>query len=175
MRHGGDFLNQIWSLTIYACPPAVLDFTGKTVEELMLEAKEELGADMAHNVYIAFVGVTSSTKSSLINSLRGLGPGDPKACKVDNKECTKVPDMYPYKEDEDLYKRIVFCDMPGCGTKRNPAPSYVRDKKMYFADLIVFCYHAMIPEVAHWMLKDLMVMGRQTVFVHTMVHPEPPN
>ncbi len=70
---------------------------------------------------IAVTGKSGTGKSTLINTMRGLGPRDPGACGVGVTECTAEPTSYPHPR----FKNFILWDLPGVGTPRFPQETYL--------------------------------------------------
>jgi energy-coupling factor transporter ATP-binding protein EcfA2/uncharacterized protein (DUF697 family) len=98
---------------------------------------------------IAVIGKRGVGKSTLINSLRGISPKDPHACKVGaNEVVTKeqkqmmekglLCEASPYH-----HQGMVFIDVPGCEGKKVPSKmgkEYIEKFKLDRADGIIFVY-----------------------------------
>ncbi len=91
------------------------NFTGY-VENKMNEWK-----DIPLNV--AVTGSSGVGKSTLINTLRDLGPSDPGAAAVDVTETTIEPTAYCHPDNANL----KLWDLPGMGTPRFPQQTYLHD------------------------------------------------
>jgi len=91
-------------------------------------------------VHVGFVGRCGIGKSTLVNTLRGLRACDEGAAEVSNaRECTLNPTPYEYLQGQ---QRVVFWDLPGCGTKKFPTETYLRDMGVrYFNYMILMTDH----------------------------------
>ena len=93
-------------------------------DEQMQKINDDLNKWKSQIVNIAIIGRSGTGKSTLINSLRGLGARDennPDYCKVGNTQCTmevKGPFEFPSNRNIGLY------DLPGSGTKEFPLEQY---------------------------------------------------
>ena len=99
---------------------AIVGLTQNQIEEI----KEFIDKWKSQEVKIAIIGRSGTGKSTLINTLRGLGPEDknnPDYCKVGNTQCTMEvagPFEFPSNRNIKLY------DLPGSGTKEFPLEQY---------------------------------------------------
>ncbi|TFL03801.1 immunity-related GTPases-like protein, partial [Pterulicium gracile] len=83
-------------------------------------------------------GTVKSGKSSIINSLRGLGLTDTLAADVDPNECTRVVTRY---EDPRPDHPFAWYDIPGSGTANIPAESYFNSQGLFAMDCILNLIH----------------------------------
>ena len=103
----------------------------KIKEELQAAAKK--GFQEAHDylkrkcdgwknikITIGVIGESHSGKSSFINTIRGLKPGEPGAAAVRNREWTK-PTPYDYPKNP----LVTLWDLPGVGTYNFPQETYM--------------------------------------------------
>ena len=79
------------------------------------DAKERFGYTSG-KLHFAIVGNTGSGTSSLVNSLRGLHPGEHGAAETGASETTRKPGRYPHSAKDPSLERIVWYDIPGAGT-----------------------------------------------------------
>jgi GTP-binding protein EngB required for normal cell division len=112
-------------------PPPVSE---KSREELINEARTKLGLDCVNCYNFGIVGSSGSGKSSLVNAFRGVKPSSQYAAKVGEVETTMgLPQKYPCPDKE----FVVLWDLPGGGTKANPAANYFNDKCCFAFDCLV--------------------------------------
>ena len=77
-------------------------------------------------ITIGVIGESHSGKSSFINTIPGLRPGEPGAAAVRNRECTREPTPYDYSKNP--LERLW--DLPGVGTNDFPQETYVEKIKV---------------------------------------------
>ena len=110
---------------------------GKIKEELEAAAKK--GFQEVHQylkrkcdgwknikITIGVIGESHSGKSSFINTIRGLRPGEPGAAAVRNRECTREPTSYEYPKNP----LVTLWNLPGVGTNDFPQETYMEKIKV---------------------------------------------
>ncbi|PPQ65200.1 hypothetical protein CVT24_011386 [Panaeolus cyanescens] len=88
-------------------------------------------------INIAITGASGTGKSSFINALRGLSPGDPGAASAGFDETTEVIQGYA----DPRHPNIVWYDVPGANTPRIRGWTYFTHQGLFVFDVIVvlFC------------------------------------
>ena len=71
-------------------------------------------------VEIGILGESHRGKSTFINTIRGLKPGDPESAEVDYKECTTDVKSYIFPNNPN----IKLIDCPGVGTDKFKRETY---------------------------------------------------
>lgn len=121
-------------------------------------AKAKLKYD--NNCYhIAVCGSSGSEKSSFINAIRGLtdSPNEVGSAPVGDNETTTEIGRYPDPDTSDpIYKRMVWYDVPGAGTRNFPVETYFVVMGLYVFDFIIFMYDTRFTEVDCKVLLELM-------------------
>lgn len=94
---------------------------------------EKLDAWKKEKLNIGIIGETSSGKSNLINTFRGLFPTDKGASKIKVTQATNFPKPY----DDPQYQNIKYWDTPGYnGIKSiSSAPDYLEDIDTFIKNL----------------------------------------
>lgn len=82
---------------------------------------------------IGVTGDSGTGKSTLVNSLRGLGPQDAGAAKIGVGETTMEPNPYSFMETRDA----VLWDLPGCGTPNFPQKTYLKTIGLRYFDAVL--------------------------------------
>ena len=77
-------------------------------------------------ITIGVIGESHSGKSSFINTIPGLRPGEPGAAAVRNRECTREPTPYDYPKNP----LVTLWDLPGVGTNNFPQETYMEKIKV---------------------------------------------
>lgn len=107
---------------------ALVEKTGKTVEVLKAEAREELGINIEDYHNFAIVGPTGVGKSSYINAIVGA-----LVATVGEFEATKRPQYYLVPRTP-----VALWDFPGYNTPRQPVADYFIRNKLYAFDAVLF-------------------------------------
>ncbi|KAK3360643.1 P-loop containing nucleoside triphosphate hydrolase protein [Lasiosphaeria hispida] len=93
---------------------------------------------------IVLVGNRGAGKSTLINCLRGLGPGDSGLAEVG--EVNVTTDCHKYDDLPKKGKQIVLYDMPGAGVIGSSAWDYYYARKLYSFDIVVIVHETTLAE-----------------------------
>lgn len=89
------------------------------------------------NFHFAIAGSAGSSKSSLLNSFRGLNDMDPGHASTGVTETTKEIVRYLPADNSLLGSRGIWYDIPGSGTPDQPDKSYFNDHGLYIFDCII--------------------------------------
>ncbi|XP_045158281.2 interferon-inducible GTPase 1-like isoform X2 [Mercenaria mercenaria] len=119
-------------------------------------------------VKIAIAGNSGTGKSSLINTLRGMRPGDKGAAKVGVTETTTEAVSYRFPNND----RIRIFDLPGMGTIHFPRQNYMEDMKVSTYDAFIIVTSERITENDVWFTKEIMSKNRHVCFVRTKIDTE---
>lgn len=109
-------------------------------------------ASYSGTVNIGIFGPSGVGKSTLINTLRAIRPGDPDAAEVGARETTMRPTMYKYLD----VNAARLWDIPGAGTERFPAQTYIKDMGLRFFDVAILVTASRITEVDQAILYGLL-------------------
>merc|ERR1740121_1286921 len=112
-------------------------------------------SDYACTVNVGIFRPSGVGKSTLINSLRSLRPGDAGAAPVGARETTMRPAMYHYG----ALSAARLWDIPGAGTERFPRDTYIRDMGLRFFDIAVLVTATRVTEVDQAILHALRGFG----------------
>jgi GTP-binding protein EngB required for normal cell division len=110
-------------------PPGIASLTPEQIKQ----AKSNYLDGKAH---IAFVGMSGTGKSTLVNSVRGLRASAAGAALVSQNEGTRKIDRYT----DPLHPQHVWYDVPGAGTLECPDWQYFMDKELYVYDALVIVF-----------------------------------
>jgi len=134
------------------------------VEDCLREAEQK------EDPRVAVIGERGVGKSSLINSLRGLRPGVPRAAGVgaDEVVCKEQADAGAFYRDAGL----IYQDIPGCrGSELDTCmgDAYIRRFKLNTADICLFVYVAVLNADIIACARTLLEQGVAVYFVRNKV------
>jgi predicted GTPase/uncharacterized protein (DUF697 family) len=117
---------------------------------------------------IAITGDSGTGKSTIINTLRGIRPSDPAAAAVGITECTTNPTPYNHPH----FPNVVFWDLPGVGTPKNPQSSYKKRMNLGSYDFFIITISSRFTENAFWLAKTLNKIKKPYFFVRSKLDLE---
>lgn len=140
-----------------------------------LEMTKDPGGRFLH---FGIAGTVKSGKSSIINSLRGLSPRDPRAAEIGASECTAVVTRY---EDPRPNFPFAWYDIPGSGTASIPAESYFNSQGLFALDCVVvvvsnsFTAHdaQLVRQCAELCIPTYIVRSRSDTAIEDMRKDDP--
>ncbi|KAM9114295.1 interferon-inducible GTPase 5-like [Pangshura tecta] len=126
-----------------------------------------MSEDMLRNtkLNIAITGNSGSGKSSFINAIRSLNDDDRGAAKTGVTETTKDPTAYPHP----IHPNVIVWDLPGIGTTKYPAETYLTDVKVCRYDFFIIIAAGRFTEADTKLAKEINGMGKNFYFVRTKV------
>ena len=105
-------------------PQEVIDevntFASKEPKEIKTYLKNKSNEWQNTKVNIGITGLSHRGKSTFINTVRDIKPGEPGAAAVKNQECTVKAGFYEFPSNEN----ITLVDLPGVGTNNFPKDDY---------------------------------------------------
>ena len=133
-----------------------------TLEETKAAGRTHLGMKPEH-FNVAVCGPAGVGKSTFVNAVCGLRPGDAGAAAVGITEATQ--DVRPY--DLPGLPHVKLWDAPGFGTERHPTHSYVHDKCLVAFDALVVLYDNRLLAGVVDIVKAMNDAGVPVVLVRT--------
>jgi GTP-binding protein EngB required for normal cell division len=117
-------------------------FDGENAEEKRASVRASIGMDCVNKYNFGVTGLSGVGKSTLINSVRGLGPLHEGAAAVGVQETTKCQKAYP----DPVHSHLVYWDTPGCGTPTVPLRDYFKNQKLICFDCLIIVVGTRIME-----------------------------
>nr|XP_042703758.1 interferon-inducible GTPase 5-like [Chrysemys picta bellii] len=114
---------------------------------------------------IAITGDTGSGKSSFINAIRSLNDNDSGAAKTGVVETTQKQTSYPHP----IYPNVIVWDLPGIGSPKYPAETYVKDMNLDQYDFFIIIAALRFTEADTKLAKEIKRMGKKFYFVRSKV------
>ncbi|XP_065430074.1 interferon-inducible GTPase 5-like isoform X1 [Chrysemys picta bellii] len=114
---------------------------------------------------IAITGNTGSGKSSFINAIRSLNDDDKSAAETGVVETTQKQTSYPHP----IYPNVIVWDLPGIGSPKYPAETYVKDMNLDQYDFFIIIAAGRFTEADTKLAKEIKRMGKKFYFVRSKV------
>ncbi|XP_032886849.1 interferon-inducible GTPase 5-like [Amblyraja radiata] len=114
---------------------------------------------------IAVTGDTGAGKSTFINAMRGLRSEDEGAAAVGNTEATMEPTGYPHPN----LPNFRYWDLPGIGTTRFTAGSYMKEMKFKKYDFFIIVAAGRFTENDANLAKEIKRLGKEFYFVRSKI------
>jgi len=100
---------------------------------------------------VGIIGASGVGKSSCINALRGVKSNALEVAKEGVTEETSIVSEYPHPNN----KMLIFCDLPGVGTKLFPQDRYLDEIKVDSYDCFVIITSSRFTEIDAWLAKEI--------------------
>ncbi|XP_031417501.1 interferon-inducible GTPase 5-like [Clupea harengus] len=132
---------------------------------LLNDFEDRQEADRLDNITlnIAVTGKTGSGKSSFVNAIRGLKDTDQGAAPTGVTETTMKPTMYPHP----TLPNVNFWDLPGIGSPKFKAKTYMKDVKYNNYDFFIIVSASRFRENDIMLAKEIKKMKKKLYFVRT--------
>lgn len=114
---------------------------------------------------IGITGQSGSGKSTFINAIRGVEPSDGEAAPTDCVETTMQVKDYHHPN----YPNVVFWDLPGVGTRKFPAETYLTDVKFERFDFFIIISDTRFRENDVNLATEIQKMGKKFYFVRSKI------
>jgi len=119
-------------------------------------------------VRMAITGQSGAGKSSFINKLRDVRPGQSGAAPVGVTETTRKPTVYLHPVNQN----IELWDLPGVGTPNFPQSSYLKDVGFETFDCFIILSESRFTENDKWLASSVLNGGKRFYFVRTKELPD---
>ncbi|XP_052083513.1 interferon-inducible GTPase 1-like [Mytilus californianus] len=140
----GQF-ERVRKITDQKGPDAVKTYLQKNI----YRRKEE-------KVSFAVTGRSATGKSTLINKVREVKPGDPGFAKSGSGNTTREPTAYENPQN----KRIVFYDLPAVGTMEFPINTYVSKMKLSQYDYFFIFFDKVVSADDYFFITKLVELKK---------------
>ncbi|XP_060600896.1 T-cell-specific guanine nucleotide triphosphate-binding protein 2-like [Ruditapes philippinarum] len=140
-----------------------LDKNGLTgLKDLLSKDVESWKSTMVH---IAVTGQSGTGKSSFINSIRGLKPGNKGAALVGANETTFTCNRYEHPAN----KSFVVWDLPGVGTPNFPKEKYLDMVRINRYDFFIIISKDRFTELDLWLAQKIREQKKSCFFVRSNI------
>lgn len=116
-------------------------------------------------VSIAVTGGTATGKSTFINGIRKVGPGDKGFAQPGSGDTTIEPKKYKHPYND----KIEFIDLPGFGTLKFPMSKYIQKMKIRDYDYFLIFFDRVISENDVAVVRELKKMDKPFCFVRSKI------
>jgi GTP-binding protein EngB required for normal cell division len=116
-------------------------------------------------VKIAITGRSATGKSTFINTIRNLKPGDDGFAKAGCGDTTKAPTLYIHPTND----QITFCDLPGYSSTMFKKKDYISEMKISDYDFFLIFVNNALSEDDIWMAGELRKLDKQFTFVRSKI------
>ncbi|XP_043912929.1 interferon-inducible GTPase 5-like [Protopterus annectens] len=134
--------------------PAVASF----LQDSQKEREKEL-------LNIAVTGQSGAGKSTFINAIRGITDNDPSAAEVDVKETTMKPTPYC----SDRFPNVTFWDLPGIGTTKFSASTYLHKICYQSYDFFIIVSFSRFSESDASLACEIKKLDKKFIFIRSKI------
>ncbi|XP_071138922.1 T-cell-specific guanine nucleotide triphosphate-binding protein 2-like [Mytilus edulis] len=130
----------------------------KYLQEHISQCKKE-------KVAFAITGRTATGKSTFINKMNNVNPGDIGFAKSGSGNTTKKPTAYLNPQN----KRIVFYDLPGVGTMEFPKATYAEEMELERYDYFFIFFDKVISEDDYFLVCKLVELKKSFCLMRSKI------
>uniref|UniRef100_A0A5F9CFW8 Immunity related GTPase cinema n=1 Tax=Oryctolagus cuniculus TaxID=9986 RepID=A0A5F9CFW8_RABIT len=140
-------------------------FESGDIPQAASRLRELLASSESTRLEVGVTGESGAGKSSLINTLRGLGAEDPGAALTGVVETTMQPSPYPHPQFPD----VTLWDLPGAGSPGCPADKYLKQVDFGRYDFFLLVSPRRCGAVETRLAAEILRQGKKFYFVRTKV------
>ena len=126
---------------------------------------ETLNRWKKEEVKIAVTGRSATGKSTFINTIRNLRPGDDGFAKAGSGDTTITPTLYKHPTNN----KITFCDLPGYSSTIFKKEDYISEMKISDYDFILIFFNNVVGEDEIWLVRELRKLGKPFALVRSKI------
>ncbi|XP_052238141.1 T-cell-specific guanine nucleotide triphosphate-binding protein 2-like isoform X2 [Dreissena polymorpha] len=116
-------------------------------------------------IHIAIIGESGTGKSSFINAISGLQPGDRCSASALSSKSTKLSTRYPHPKHHNL----VFWDLPGVGTPEFPKSIYLRAINFQNYDFFILVTATRFKEIDAWLATQIRHLQKKFYIIKSKI------
>ena len=117
------------------------------------------------NVKFAITGRSATGKSTFINTIRNLKPGDDGFAMVGFGDTTIKPKSYIHPKNN----QIAFYDLPGYSSITFKKEDYISAKKISDYDFVFNFFNNVLSEDEVWLVRELRKLGKPFSLVRSKI------
>ena len=127
--------------------------------------KMTLNSWQTEQVKIAITGRSATGKSTFINTIRNVKPGDVGFAITGSGDTTKAPTLYIHPTND----QITFCDLPGYSSTMFKKEDYISEMKISDYDFFLIFVNNVLSEDEVWMAGELRKLDKPFTFVRSKI------
>jgi GTP-binding protein EngB required for normal cell division len=127
--------------------------------------KMTLNSWQTEQVKIAITGRSATGKSTFINTIRNVKPGDVGFAITGSGDTTKAPTLYIHPTND----QITFCDLPGYSSTMFKKEDYISEMKISDYDFFLIFVNNALSEDDIWMAGELRKLDKPFSFVRSKI------
>jgi GTP-binding protein EngB required for normal cell division len=116
-------------------------------------------------VAFAITGRSATGKSTFINTIRNVKPGDDGFAKTGSGNTTITPTLYMHPKND----QIAFYDLPGYSTTKFKKEDYISEMKISDYDFVFIFFNNVLSEDEIWLVGELRKLGKQFALVRSKI------
>ena len=116
-------------------------------------------------VKFAITGRSATGKSTFINTIRNLRPGDDDFAKAGSGNTTITPTLYMHPKNH----QITFYDLPGYSTTKFKKENYISEMQISDYDFFFIFFDNVLDEDEVWLVRELRKLGKPFSLVRSKI------
>ena len=126
---------------------------------------ESLNRWKKEQVKFALTGCSATGKSTFINTIRNLKPGDNGFAKTGSGDTTITPTLYIHPKND----QIAFYDLPGYSSTKFKKEDYISAMKISDYDFVFIFFNNVLSEDEVWLVSELRKLDKPFSLVRSMI------
>ena len=126
---------------------------------------ETLNRWKKEEVKFAITGRSATGKSTFINTIRNLKPGDDGFARAGSGDTTIKPTLYMHPTND----QIAFYDLPGYSSTTFKKEDYISEMKISDYDFILIFFNNVVGEDEVWLVGELRKLGKPFSLVRSKI------
>ena len=116
-------------------------------------------------VKFAITGHCATGKSTFINTIRNLKPGDDDFARAEFGDTTSKPKLYIHPKNAN----ITFCELPGYSSITFKKEAYISEMKISYYDFVFIFFNNVLSEDDIWLVGELRRLGKPFSLVRSKI------